>query len=174
MKPRGWMGLAAATMVGACQSAAPAPGGAAPMACVDFAGAPALELPETRAPAALSSGKGQPYQFATALPVNRALAELAGWKDLGGGWSALQLTLSSANARSLSLHLSGVVLPGQSQLWLCSVDGKVRQGPLREAAGGELWTPVVPGSQARVELVAPTTAKSEFSAQLVEVFGAFR
>lgn len=174
MKARGWIGFAAATMVGACQSAAPAPGGAVPAACVDFAGAPALELPETKAPSAVSSGKGQPYQFATALPVQRALTGLGRWKDLGGGWSALQLTLSSANARSLSLHLSGVVLPGQSQLWLCSVDGKVRQGPLREAAGGELWTPVVPGSQARVEVVLPSSARNEFSAQLVEVFGAFR
>lgn len=140
----------------------------------DFpASAPMLELDATRAPAS-SPRKGQPLQFANTIAVNRELAGEGEWTDFDDGWSSLALRLRSPGARTLSVHLTAATLPARTQVWICSADGRVRQGPYREATGGELWTPVVPGDEARLEVIVPTRDKAAFSAILAEAYGGFR
>lgn len=167
-------------LAGGCSTAVmtsvPPPSGPAPDGCGrDFpAKAPVLELDPTVAPAAAPRRKGVPYSFASSLPVNRELATTGLWTDFEDGWSSLALRLRSEGARTLSVHLTQASLPPMTEIWLCSGDGRVRQGPYREAVGGELWTPVVPGSEARIEVILPTQHKRSFEGLLAEAFGGYR
>ncbi|HUP92708.1 MAG TPA: hypothetical protein VM074_10710 [Solimonas sp.] len=175
----GLAGLTVTLLASACQSAPPAPPAASatsPEGCtIDFpADAPLLALAATEAPAQTDDRKGQPLRFATSIAVHRQLEDAGAWGEFSDGWSSLYLRVASPGAKSLSLHLAQLSLPARAQVWFCSADNRVRQGPYREAVSGELWTPVVPGSEARIEVQVPTAAKRELRAQLAEVFGAYR
>ena len=64
--------------------------------------------------------------------------------------------------------------PPRTHPWLCSAAGRVRQGPYREAVGGELWTAVVPGAEARLEVIVPTIDKAKLSASIADVSAGYR
>lgn len=171
------MSLFSAFLALGCQSAATAPAaGPAPAACgKDFAArTPLLELAPTQAPQNLPRGKSAPYQFAVALPVGKNAEEHGRWTGLDRGWFSLGIRLSSGQALTLSLHLKPVALPQGAELWLCSAGGSPRQGPFRDIASGELYTPVVPGAEAWLEVLTPAAHKNEVKLGIVEAFGGFR
>lgn len=133
------------------------------------ADAPVLKLAATTVPE-----KDAPVAFGKRIAVDRSLTRAGGWTDRPDGWSTLALVLQSAGARSLSLHLSELQLPPRTELWLCSPDGRVRHGPYREATGGELWTPVVPGEQASLQIWVPSTARHALKGTLADVQSGYR
>lgn len=135
--------------------------------------APLLTLSPTRATAP-PAAKGQAYSFAHEIEVRRDLNRAGTWVDFGDGWSVLSLRIASADAKSLSLHLSKLQLPRRTQIWFCSADRRFKQGPYREAAGGDLWTPVVMGSEALLQIDVPTADRRAFKGELAEAFGGFR
>jgi hypothetical protein len=130
-------------------------------------------LPPTVAPIATDS-KGAPLQWAISHPVEKALTQIGVWHDIGGGWSSLGLRLNSANASGMAVRLAGVSLPDKAEIWLCSPDGGQRRGPLRAGDNGELYTPVVTGAEAWLEILAPTRAVPRATVTLQEVYGGFR
>ena len=179
MKPA-TLGFALALLLAACggsQPVHPAPPASAkaPEGCgTDYPkDAPLLTLPPTREPST-STRKSDPFQFASSMRVRKDLAREGAWTDYNDGWSTLALRIASADAKSLALHLTQLKLPERAQIWFCSADGKFRQGPYREATGGELWTPVVVGEQAKLQIDVPTAAKTDFAGTLDEAFGGFR
>ncbi|MDD3764251.1 MAG: hypothetical protein PHP86_13260 [Nevskiales bacterium] len=135
---------------------------------------PQLTLPRTLPPQHTDDNKSAPLQIAQPFGIGRTLTGKGRWQDGADGWSSLTLRLYSENARSLSIHLSGVRLPRQSELWYCSEDGRMRHGPYRDATGGELWTPVVSGERALIQVWVPTRARGQFEAVLESVQGGFR
>jgi hypothetical protein len=180
MKRRLTAGIAVLLGLAACSSVPEAPvhrpaAARAPEGCgKDFAAdTPLLTLAPTRAPTA-SSRKSQPFQFANEIRIRSPLAQEGLWTDFDDGWSSLTLRIASADATSLALHLTALRLPERSQIWFCSADGRFRQGPYREAVGGELWTPVVLGAEALLQIDVPTLARAEFEGELAEAFGGFR
>lgn len=128
-----------------------------------------LELAPTPA-----SAPDDPAAFARSLPIDRSLTRAARWQHQAQGWSSLTLILQSAGARSLSLHLSDLKLPPRTQIWFCSPDGRLRHGPYREAAGGELWTPIVPGERALLQIWTPTAAHRQLTGRLADAQGGYR
>jgi hypothetical protein len=138
---------------------------------------PVLRLPRTDAPKSGDKGKGKDatnVDIAQIHTVNRPLQEIGIWNDAGDGWSVLTLQLGSDKARTLAVRLHDVHLPKNGALWLCSVDGKRSEGPYADAPNGELWTSAVAGSQARVEVWAPTRQRDDFRALLADVYGSYR
>ncbi len=136
------------------------------------ADAPQLQLKPTSAAAdALEPGT---RPIALAHEVDRSLTRAGRWHDRADGWSSLALALHSDGARSLALHLSALKLPRRSQLWFCSPDGRVRHGPYREATGGELYTPAVPGDRAHLQIWVPTAARATLAGRLADVQGGLR
>lgn len=133
-----------------------------------------LNLPPAEAPRPLKDSKSTPPQFATALPVNQLLDHVARLTPFDNGWSSYALRIRSSGAKSISVHLSALQLPRGSEIWLCSADGSLRQGPFREAPTGELWTPVVTGEEAWLEVFVHSRKRNEFQATLIEVFSGFR
>lgn len=135
--------------------------------------APLLTLAPTR-PAAPPAGKGEAYQFAHEIKVHADLAREGAWTDYTDGWSILSLRVTSAEAKSLSVHLSRLELPARTQIWFCSADRRYKQGPYREAVGGDLWTAVVPGAEGLLQVDVPTADRHRFKGELAEAFGGFR
>ncbi len=134
---------------------------------------PILRLPKTESPARRGS-KGEPLELAQVHTVNRPLQHVGVWTDYDDQWSLLSLQLGSEGARSIAVRLQDSALPPQTEIWLCALDRRVRQGPYREATGGELWTPVIPGEAALIEVWLPTAYKPRFKAQLADVYGGYR
>lgn len=135
--------------------------------------APVLKLPGTDAPRRAARDDND-VDIAQIHTVNRPLQDIGVWNDMADGWSVLALTLGSSHARSIAVRLRDVQLPKQSQLWLCSLDGKLRQGPYTEAPNGELWSASIASAQARVEVWIPTPARSQFRAELTDVYGGYQ
>lgn len=149
--------------------------GAPPEGCIPqpaVKSVPRLRLPRTEAPRAESKGKS--LEFAQVHTVNRPLEDAGTWTDFDDGWSLLSLTLGSEGAQSLAVRLRDATLPERGEVWLCSADRRVRQGPYREVTGGDLWTPVVPGSEALLQIWVPTVRRTSFRALLADAYGGYR
>lgn len=134
---------------------------------------PRLRLPGTESPRVKAS-TDKSLDLAQVHTVNRPLQEAGVWADVEGGWSVLSLELGSTGARTLAVRLREASLPERSEIWLCSLDRSVRQGPYREVTDGELWTPVVPGSEALIQVWLPTNRKGAFRALLADAYGGYR
>lgn len=143
-------------------NAAPYP----PAACDDraYAHADEFALPATRADDADA--------LARRHGVGRRLARLGRWHDTAQGWSTLAVLLQSDEARSLSIHLRGLRLPPRTEIWWCG-DGE-RHGPYRDAAGGELWSPVIRGGRGLLQVWTPSAARGGFDGELADVEGGLR
>ncbi|HSW12347.1 MAG TPA: hypothetical protein VLI06_05865 [Solimonas sp.] len=155
----------AALLLSACRSVPLATSAAIPEGCSRATALPAapLRYSAARAEAGGLAGAGT-------IRVERTLAQLSDWHELGGGWSLLNVAIEVRDANSLSLHLAGLKLPPRTELWFCSADRRSRQGPYRDAAGGELWTPVVPGGNALLEVVVPDAGRHDLAGQLRELY----
>lgn len=171
--------LALGGTLGACQlpmlkdeSNTPLPVSRAPEGCGSRSSEtpPVLRLPRTVVPA----DRGASRELAQVHTVNRPLEQAGVWTDYDDNWSLLALELGSPGAHSIAVRLRDAQLPRQTEVWLCSPDRRLRQGPYREATGGELWTPVVPGDAAQLEVWLPTAHKSRFTALLADVYGGYR
>lgn len=170
--------LGLSLLLGACSLPSPSvsalqlrgAGAAAPSACAPLGSEAKLQLPAT--PASKNSNSAEALDLAQVYTVNRPLQEVAVWQDREDGWSLLSLQIGSAHARSIAVRLREVKLPGATQAWLCG--STARQGPFTEAPKGELWTPVVAGEQARLEVWVPTAQRGEFTAMLADVYGGYR
>ena len=154
----------------------PPPSAEVPYACAaDFPKrSELLTLPATFAPDNQQDSKSAPLRFANQMPVNQLVDHIARLTPFDNGWSSYALRIKSPGAKSISVHLGELQLPGGSQVWLCSPDAITRQGPYRDAPTGELWTPIVPGDEAWLEVLVHSRKRDEFQATLVEVSGGFR
>jgi hypothetical protein len=183
MKPRKLLpALILMALLGGCQATLSAadgadapPAGRAPLACAagfaDRAGT--LKLARTEAPAQTRDSKSAPLRFANSIAVGLPLVRNARITHFDNGWSSLALRIQSGGAKSISVHLTDVFLPRDTEIWLCSSDGLQQQGPYREALDGDVWTPVVRGEEAWLDVLVPTAHQSDFQATLAQVFGGF-
>jgi hypothetical protein len=133
-----------------------------------------LVLANTKVPKDLVDSKSAPLQFANTINVSKPLTQLTRISHFDNGWSSFALVVQSSGAQSISVHISAASLPRNSEIWLCSPDGLRNEGPYRDPVGGDVWTPVVGGDVAWLEVLVPTAQESAFKATLAEVFGGFR
>ncbi|RMH22083.1 MAG: hypothetical protein D6696_04140 [Acidobacteria bacterium] len=104
---------------------------------------------------------GAPYRFAATRPLHLTADAAGTWEDLDDGGRLWRLRLRSPGALSLSLHLSRVELPPGAALWLYNRAADHLQGPYgagRVNRRGELWTALVYGEEAVLELYLPPAA----------------
>lgn len=118
-----------------------------------------------------------PLIFAEAQATSYGLDE-GTWEQLADGSRLWRLRLSSPGATSLSLRLGRFVVPAEARLWLYVPDRSLVQGPydLRQLSPeGELWTALVPGDRAVVELLLPAAvADAAASLEISAVHRGFR
>jgi hypothetical protein len=118
-----------------------------------------------------ASGEAAPLRFAAPVDAGFDCAVDGTWEELPGGARVWRHRVVSAGARSLNLLLDGVRLPEGAELHVYPAGSANRaaepaeaseyQGPFTAAdvnAEGELWTPIVSGDDAILELYVPAGA----------------
>ncbi len=136
---------------------------------------PQLVLPPVdvqRELAADRAGAGRtPLRFAVPSAVAVTPATHGTWEQLPDGrlW---RLRLVSPGATDLNLGFTTFWLPEGATLHVCSESDAYFQGPYTPRDNkphGQLWTPVLPGESAFIELFVPAQAKGEPSIVLSQV-----
>jgi hypothetical protein len=122
------------------------------------------------------SGIVTPVRFAVPQPVNITPASQGTWEQLPEGrlW---RLRVTSAGATDLNLGFTTFWLPEGATLHVSSADGSYFQGPYTAQDNkphGQLWTPVIPGEVAVIELFVPAQATAEPKLVLSQVGTGYR
>jgi lysyl endopeptidase len=122
------------------------------------------------------AGKQSPLRFAVAQHVELTPASAGTWEQLPDGrlW---RLRLVSTNATDLNLGFAQFGLPEGATLHLISEADSSYQGPYTAAdntPAGQLWTPVVPGEAAVVELFVPSGVTEAPRLMLTQVGTGYR
>ena len=158
------------------ETRAPAPAleGLAPLGAV-----PILETPPVNAVASRSvDGPGEPYRFAEPFAVDVTPATHGLWETTSDGRTAVwRLRVRSAGAVSINLGFTRYSMPPGGRLRVHTPDGEDVVGPYTEAdnkSHGQLWTPLVPGDDAVIEVAAPAGRAGELELRLGSVNRGFR
>ncbi len=118
-----------------------------------------------------------PQPLVVAAPIRTQLMPPDGrWEPLNNGDWVWRLRLASAGAKSLHLRLEELVLPPGAELFVYAPGGGDVRGPYRAedvSPEGRLWTPVVRGDQAVVEIVAPVSLRDQMSFRISYVYYGF-
>jgi Trypsin-like peptidase domain len=122
------------------------------------------------------SGVTIPLRYAVPSPVNLTPATHGTWEQVPGGrlW---RLRIHSAGATDLNFGFSKFLLPEGATLHLCAEEENYFQGPYAARDNkphGELWTPVVPGDSACLEMFVPDGAKEEPQLVISQVSRGYR
>jgi len=123
----------------------------------------------------LAAEKTQPLQFAVTAPLAAGLQDGA-W-DVVDGLRRWRLRVASPGAQTLSFELAQFHLPAHAELWIYDAAGAVAQGPYSAAdhtPEGKLWTALVPGDQAVLELRVPATERDAVALELAAIGHGFR
>ncbi|MFV2074176.1 MAG: hypothetical protein ACC742_16220, partial [Thermoanaerobaculales bacterium] len=135
---------------------------------------PVALLAEDKVAAALGPG---PLRFASPVDVAITPAESGTWESLSDGGRLWRLRISSPNATDLNLGFTRFKLPPGATLHVVSQEADYYEGPYTfddNEAHGELWTPVVPGGKAIVELYVPPAPAFEPELKLGRIGRGYR
>jgi alpha-tubulin suppressor-like RCC1 family protein len=141
---------------------------------------PQVALPATDVAAELAAdakaGNAPPLRFAVPRPVVLTPANCGTWEQVTDGrlW---RLRVVSTNATDLNFGLAQFWLPEGATLYVISEAGDYYQGPYTAADNqddGQLWTAVVPGEAAVLELFVPAQAPQEPLILLTQVGTGYR
>ena len=139
-----------------------------------------VALPPTDIAAELAAdakgGNVPPLRFAVPRPVALTPANCGTWEQVTDGrlW---RLRVVSTNATDLNFGFAEFRLPEGATLHVISGAGDYYQGPYTTAdsqADGQLWTAVVPGEAAVLELFVPAGAQEEPQVLLMQVGTGYR
>ncbi|MGO1071358.1 PKD domain-containing protein [Lysobacter sp. CA199] len=138
---------------------------------------PAIDVAKLRAEDVKRNARDEAPRFATALAVNIDTLKDGTWEDLDADHVVWRTRIESKNALSLNFHFDRFKLPAGARMLIYPAD----QGPNSSAdrvrsftaadnnAFGELWTPVVTGDEAVIELVVPRAKTGEVKLHLAKV-----
>ncbi len=119
--------------------------------------------------------KSLPLQFAVKAPLTLNL-EGGRWDMAPDGRARWRARVSSPGAVALSLEFARFALPEGAELWLYDTAGRLVQGPYTQAQQtpeGKLWTALVPGSAAVLELRVPSAVRDQVHLRIANVDHAF-
>ena len=122
-----------------------------------------------------ASSKSAPVQFAVATPLSIGLDDGL-WDQAESGVDRWRARVSSSGAVGLGLEFSKFSLPEGASLWVYDDAGQLVQGPYTRAdqnAEGRLWTAIVPGASAVLELQVPSAERDAVQLQLAQVDHAY-
>lgn len=138
---------------------------------IPVASLPALPATTVQTLAATPNYGGAPLQFAVAQPLDLSTATAGAWETLSDGGQLWRLRLYAPGATDLNLAFANFALPAGATLHISSESENYYQGPYTEADNrphGELWTPVIPGERAVVELYLPPGATLAAPLRLIQ------
>ncbi len=125
----------------------------------------------------LRASRPGPQRFAWPLAVDRDLERDGTWDLLSDGSRVWRLLINSPGALSLNFAFSRFALPEGAQLHLHNPETGYTEGPFDARDNeihGELWSPVVLGDLALIELFIPAGAAYEPELALMKVHHGYR
>lgn len=121
----------------------------------------------------ITQAKHEPLRFAVDAAV-MANAASGSWDVPEPGIARWRLRVASSGARSLSFELRQLQIPADAELWIYDRDGNDIQGPITTSTSGSLWTPLVRGEEAVIEVTMPSSGREQFAILVAEAFHAYR
>ena len=121
------------------------------------------------------SDKSRPLRFAVLADLPVAL-DGGLWDRAPDDRARWRARVSSAGALAIALEFSRFSLPAGAELWIYDARGELVQGPYSrrdQTPEGKLWTALVPGDEAVIELRVPEAQKSAVSLQLGKLSHAY-
>ncbi len=121
--------------------------------------------------------EGLPQRFAIANQVSLTAKSAGQWELLDNDMAVWRLRVGSENAKSLNLGFSKYYMPQHGRMFIYSADLKHIQGPFTNADNaehGELWTPVILGNEAIIEVSLPAGSKDELGLELTSINVGYR
>ena len=163
-------------MVPGARAAGP-PQGAAPLETVKRLDLPPIANAELLAEDEALAGPGIPVRFA--LPVEVAInpGKAGNWESLADGRELWRLRVRSPGAVSLNFGFAHYTMPEGGSLSLYRPDGKQAIRPFTAADNeehGQLWTPILPGDEAVLQVLLPVGARRYLDLELVHVGHGYR
>ena len=148
---------------------APVLEGLAPLSDVLVLDTPPVDVVASRA---LSAPSGR-FRFAEAFAVDVSPASHGRWETTSDGRTAVwRLRVVSAGSVSLNLGFTRYRMPPGGRLRIHTPDGSEVIGPFTDAdnkAHGQLWTPVVSGGEAVIEVTVLASKVGELELELASV-----
>lgn len=143
---------------------------------------PALDVAKLSQEDGESLKPGVPYRYALSHTVKGVAVKAGqvsgeGWLSLPDGRMLWRQEIVAEDASSIDVGLSDVFLPHGAELWLSAADGSYAQGPYTEQHNherGVLWTALVPGERALLEVVVPRAQQPYLRLQLSSVQQGYR
>jgi hypothetical protein len=144
---------------------------------------PALELEAVDRTALLAEDEARaaagpgPLRIAAPSDVKITPAEDGVWETLPDGGRLWRLRIHAPNATDLNFGFTRYRLPPGATLHILSEEANYFEGPFTSEdnkAHGELWTPIVPGERAVVELYVPPAPAFETELQLGRIGRGYR
>jgi PKD repeat protein len=163
-----------------------APGGARPAAFdhdiarldrVEMRSMPAVDVQRLRAQDPQREARGLPPRFAQPLAVDLTPQNAGAWEELDADHLVWRLRVESRDALSLNFGFSEYDMPEGGRL-LIYPDGLTRTAApslvrtftdADNEAHGQLWTPIVPGDRAVIEVVVPRVRAGELGLRLTRI-----
>lgn len=118
----------------------------------------------------------RPYTYATRRGISVEPERQGTWEQLPDGSQLWRYRVRSETAQTVSLKFEPFSLPAGAELYVYDPSRETVHGPYQreDATRGQLWTPVVRGSEAVVELKLPPGTRSTLSLKLTDVSHGFR
>lgn len=118
----------------------------------------------------------RPYTYATRRAISVEPERQGTWEELSDGSQLWRYRVRSETAQTVSLKFEPFSLPAGAELYVYDPNHETVHGPYqrKDATRGQLWTPVVPGSEAVVELKLPPGTRSALSLKLTDISHGFR
>lgn len=115
---------------------------------------------------------GAPLRFAESASVRLNPQNSGTSETLANDQTVWRVRLEAPNALSINLGFGRYVMPANGQLFVYTSDYSVVVGPFTAADNerhGQLWTPILPGSDVVVELSVPTAELGQLQLELTSV-----
>lgn len=150
---------------------------AAPLDTVDRRIMPAMDNKALVENAEAAEGNSGPYFFAEPIPVALDKRRSGTWETLPDGSRLWRQVILSPEATSLNFGFLSYWMPKGGQLTIYTPGGSTVLGPFTSAdneSHGQLWTPIIPGDEAVIEVRLPAGKEDELLLSLDVVNHGFR
>lgn len=138
---------------------------------------PAMDLQQLQIEDAAAAVKDHPPRFAVGRDVEYVPGKHGGWVDNADGSSTWRLRVVTPDAVHLNFGFTRFYLPPSAKLLIRSNDKRQVLGPYtaeQNAATGQLWTQILPGTEALIELSVDTRERDLVDLRLSRIGQGYR
>jgi lysyl endopeptidase len=154
------------------QQAQPVSSTPQPLDAVETVEMPSVDVPALLAEDETRRAEGLPPRFAQPIPENITPWNQGTWDTLPNGSSIWRLRVQSVGALSLNFGFSQYHMPEGGSLTIYKPDHSRLIGPfsaMDNEGDGQLWSPILLGDQAVIEVVLPTARVADLELRLTSI-----